>query len=144
MVEQNLVAVHLTRRFDVSPERLFDAWLDPNIASRWLFTAPNSEANETEIDARVGGRWRISDRRGGAAYVGHGEYLEIDRPRRLVFTFGMPRFSPVFNRITVEIAADGAGSILILTHEDVPERDRAGLGMGWSDMFDALAGALAL
>jgi uncharacterized protein YndB with AHSA1/START domain len=142
MAEPTLVSVRLVRRFAVSPERLFDAWLDPGIASRWLFTSPASQANQTDIDARVGGTWRIRDRRGGVDYTGHGEYLEIDRPRRLVFTFGMPQFSPVMNRITVEIAADGAGAVLTLTHEGVPDTDREGLEMGWTDMFGHLDRAL--
>ena len=135
--------VSVTRRFDVSPERVFDAWLDPKVASRWLFTSSTSQANDTQIDARVGGKWRISDRRGDVDYMGHGEYLEIDRPRRLVFTFGMPQFSPAFNRVTVEIEPDGTGSILTLTHEGVPESDKAGLEMGWGDMFDHLTTVLA-
>jgi uncharacterized protein YndB with AHSA1/START domain len=143
MVDQTLISVRLTRRFDASPERVFDAWLDPLVARRWLFTAPTSQANETEIDPRVGGKWRIADRRDGVDYMGHGEYLEIDRPRRLVFTFGMPQFSPVFNRITVEIEPDAEGCILTLTHEGVQPSDREGLEMGWGDMFDHLTVALA-
>ena len=138
-----LVSARLTRRLDAAPERVFDAWLDPQIACRWLFTSPTSQANNTEIDAWVGGKWRITDRRGGVDYMGHGEYLEIDRPRRLVFTFGMPQFSPAFNRVTVEIEPDGTGSILTLTHEGVPGTDKAGLEMGWGEMFDHLAAALA-
>ena len=138
-----LVSARLTRRLDAAPERVFDAWLDPKIASRWLFTSQASQANATEIDARVGGKWRITDRRGGVDYVGLGEYLEIDRPRRLVFTFGMPQFSPAFNRVTVEIEPDGTGSILTLTHEGVPGTDKAGLEMGWGEMFDQLTATLA-
>ena len=143
MTEPILVSARLTRRLDAAPERVFDAWLDPKVASRWLFTSSTSQANDTQIDARVGGKWRISDRRGDVDYMGHGEYLEIDRPRRLVFTFGMPQFSPAFNRVTVEIEPDGTGSILTLTHEGVPESDKAGLEMGWGDMFDHLTTVLA-
>ena len=47
----------------------------------------------------------IVDRRDGIDYRALGEYLEIDRPRRLVFTFAMPQFSPDFNKVTVEIGA---------------------------------------
>ena len=143
MAEQTLVAVRLTRRFDALPERVFDAWLDPKVARKWLFTSPTSQSNSTKIDARIGGKWRIADRRDGVDYVGHGEYLEIDRPRRLVFTFGMPQFSPVFNRVIVKIEPDGSGCILTLTHEGVPASDREGLEMGWGDMFDHLTAALA-
>ena len=70
----------MTRRFDASPERVFDAWINPETARKWLFTSPTSEHNRTEIDAHVGGTWTITDRRDGIDYTGLGEYLEIDRP----------------------------------------------------------------
>jgi uncharacterized protein YndB with AHSA1/START domain len=84
----------MTRRFDAAPERMFDAWTDPSLAHGWLFTTPESESHGAETDLRVGGAWKIVDRRGGADYTATGQYLEIDRPRRLVFTFGMPQFPP--------------------------------------------------
>ncbi len=134
--------LRITRRFDASPERVFDAWLDPEKASKWLFTSPTSEINTTEIDAQVGGTWIITDRRDGIDYTGVGEYIEIDRPHRLVFTFAMPQFSPDYDRITVELAPDGAGCILTLTHEGVPPDDTHATEQGWEDMFDVLTATL--
>ena len=134
--------IRITRRFDASAERVFDAWINPRTASKWLFTSPTSEKNKTEIDARVGGKWTITDRRGGTDYTGIGEYLEIDRPRRLVFTFGMPQFSPYFNRVIVEIAPDGNGCILTLTQEGLLADHEKGTEEGWGKMFDSLAAAL--
>jgi uncharacterized protein YndB with AHSA1/START domain len=88
--------LRVTHRFTASAERVFDAWVNPNTAAKWLFTTPTSESHETQIDARVGGRWTIVDRRAGTDYKAIGEYLEVDRPRRLAFTFGMPQFSASF------------------------------------------------
>src|SRR5579872_1248368 len=110
----------MTRRFDASPERLFDAWTDPRLAHAWLFTGPESESHSAEMDLRVGGQWKVCDRRGGTDYTAIGEYLEVDRPRRLVFTFGMPQFSPAFGRVTVEIEPDGQGSLMTFTQDDLP------------------------
>lgn len=146
--------LRITRRFDASPERLFDAWTNPEIASKWLFTSPTRERNSTELDPRVGGAWEINDRREGVDYRGIGEYLEVDRPRRLVFTFGMPQFSDAFDLVTVEIAPDGAGALMTLTHERAPmdvidpaegawsPDYKDGLKNGWGKMWESLDEAL--
>ena len=133
----------MRRAFAVSPERLFDAWTDPAVAARWLFTTPDSQAHAAELDVRVGGRWTITDRRDGVDYVALGEYLEVDRPRRLVFTFGMPQFSPAFNTVTVEIAPAGDGSMMTLTQEHLPPEHHPAARDGWDAMFEALEGNLA-
>jgi len=137
-----LRALRMSRRFDASPERLFEAWTDPDLAARWLFTSPTSERHSAELDVRVGGKWAITDRREGVDYRALGEYLEVERPRRLVFTFGMPQFSPAFNKVTVEVDADGAGSMMTLTQEDLPADYIPATEEGWRAMFDALAGLL--
>jgi uncharacterized protein YndB with AHSA1/START domain len=143
MTPAETLTLVIKRRFDASPERLFDAWTDPNLAARWLFTGPTSQAHRAELDVRVGGAWVIEDRRGGVDYRALGQYLEVDRPRRLCFTFGMPRFSPAFNKVTVEIAPDGTGSLMTLTQEGLPADHIAATRQGWNAMFDALAAHLA-
>jgi uncharacterized protein YndB with AHSA1/START domain len=132
----------LVRRFAASPERVFDAWTKAEIAACWLFTGPASETHSTEFDLTVGGTWTITDRREGVDYTAIGEYLEIDRPRRLVFTFGMPQFSPEFDTVVVTIEADGDGSIMTLVQEKLPAAMRKPTEDGWSEMFAALGEAL--
>ncbi|MFI4975348.1 MAG: SRPBCC domain-containing protein [Caulobacterales bacterium] len=131
--------LRVTRRFDASPQRVFDAWLDPKLAGRWLFTSPTSETHTTQIDARIGGAWSITDRRDGVDYRAIGEYLQIDPPRRIVFTFAMPQFSDAFDTVTVDLAPDGAGCILTLTQVGVAPEDQAATLAGWDGMFDMLA-----
>ena len=137
-----LQTLRLVRRFDAAPQRLFDAWTDPQLAAGWLFTTPASEAHRCVLDLRVGGRWEIVDRRDGTDYRAIGEYLEIDPPRRLVFTFGMPQFSDGFTQVTVEIAPDGTGSQMTLTQSPLPPEAVAALEQGWREMFDQMAGVL--
>jgi uncharacterized protein YndB with AHSA1/START domain len=137
-----MTTLRMSRRFDASPERVFDAWVDPKVAAKWLFTSPTSESHSTDLDVRVGGGWTITDRREGVDYRALGEYLEIDRPRRLVFSFGMPQFAEGFARVIVEIVADGTGARMTLTQEDVPAGAEAGLEEGWGAMFDVMAGLL--
>lgn len=138
-------SVTVTHRYAHPPEKVFDAWLNPATARRFLFTTADSEVVRCEIDARVGGRFTIVDRRpqtdpqfpGDIEHVG--EYLEIDRPRRLVFTFGVPQYDPDFTRVTVEIAPDGDGCRLTLINDDVPDQWLKDTGEGWTMILSSLA-----
>ena len=95
--------VRVTRRFAASPERVFDAWLDPARAGKWLFATPSGQMVRVEIDPRVGGRFNFVDRREGEDIEHSGEYHELDRPRRLVFTFSLPKYSSDSTRVNVDI-----------------------------------------
>jgi len=133
----------IKRRFDAAPERLYAAWTDANLARRWLFTGPHSDARETEMDARVGGRWTVRDVRGGVEHVATGEFLELDPPHRVVLTFGMPQFSPEFCRLIIVIAAAGTGSVLTLTQAPIPAKEVAPAKTGWGKMLAGLARLLS-
>lgn len=135
--------LRMTRRFAAPPERVFDAWIDPATASKWLFASPADEAHSTAIDARVGGRYTITARRGGIDYTAVGEYLEIDRPRRLVLTFAMPQFAPDVDRLTVEFAPSDSGCVMTFTQENLPPGYKEATEEGWRLMFEALADLLA-
>jgi uncharacterized protein YndB with AHSA1/START domain len=143
MTDVTSQSLRVTRRFEASPEAVFDAWLNPAVTARWLFTGPTSEAHTTELDVRVGGQWKITDRREGTDYVALGEYLEIDRPRRLVFSFAMPQFSPESCNVTVEVAAAGTGSLMTLTQEPTPAEAVKPTEDGWNGMFLGLDQILA-
>jgi uncharacterized protein YndB with AHSA1/START domain len=119
-VEQS-VQVRVTHRFTASAERVFDAWLDAGTVGRWLFATPTGEVVRAEIDARVGGRYVIVDRRDGEDVEHTGEYLEIDRPHRLVFTLAVPKYSQLADRVTIDIVPLESGCELTLTHEMHPE-----------------------
>lgn len=83
MIAESLVNVRVTHRFSAPPERVFDAWLDPEKAGRFLYATEEGEMVRVDIDPQVGGRYSIVDRRDGQDVEHTGEYLEIDRPRRL-------------------------------------------------------------
>jgi uncharacterized protein YndB with AHSA1/START domain len=54
-------AVRLQRTIPAPPERVYRAWLDPELLRRWL--APSSwEVTDVEVDERVGGHYRIWQR----------------------------------------------------------------------------------
>lgn len=130
------------RSYDFPAERVFDAWLVPETTRKWLFTTDDSEVVRCEIDARVGGKFEIVDKRDSGEFKGEirhiGEYLEIDRPRRLVFTFGVPQFDPNMSRVEIDIVAKGAGCELTLTHHGVPAEWQQQTTEGWTKLLGNL------
>ncbi len=136
------VTVRVTHRFSASAERVFDAWLDPQKACKFLFATPTGEMVRTEIDARIGGAFHIVDRRNGEDVEHTGEYLEIDRPRRLVFTFLVPKYSPESTKVIIDIVRLGSGCELTLTHENVPPEYATRNEAGWTGILAALAKTL--
>jgi uncharacterized protein YndB with AHSA1/START domain len=142
MTAENPGTIVITRRFDFPMERVFDAWLDPAKARRFLFAAPGRTLVRVDIDARVGGSFTIT-RRDDEDIEHIGTYLEIDRPRRLVFTFGVPKFSDKMTRVTIDLKPLPTGCELTLTHEGVlPEWLESGR-QGWGMILDGLAAHLA-
>jgi len=129
--------LRISRHFDFSPERVFDAWLDPTTAAKWLFATPTGQMTSVEINARVGGGFRIV-RRDDDDVEHLGEYLEVDRPRRLVFSFKVPKYSPEETRVTIDIIPAAAGCDLTLTHENVLPDWIDRTRQGWTMILDGL------
>lgn len=132
MTTKETARVEVSRRLAATPEQVYDAWLDPASLGRWLFATPDGRMERCEVDARVGGGFRLDERRGGELAEHWGTYVELDRPRRLAFDFGT-NFGETPTRVTVTIIPDGDGSLITLTHEgvwtDYEDRTRQGWGM---------------
>jgi uncharacterized protein YndB with AHSA1/START domain len=135
--------VVVSRLFAARAEDVFDAWLDPAAVGGWLFATPGGRMVRVEIDARVGGTFAIVEQRGEVAVEHTGTYLEIDRPRRLAFSFCVPQYSAETTRVTVEVAARGAGCELTLTHEGVLPEYSERTTEGWTGILAHLAAHLA-
>ncbi|RYG41416.1 SRPBCC domain-containing protein, partial [bacterium] len=102
------------------------------------------EIQKIEIDPTVGGRFTFVDRREGEDILHTGEYLEIDRPRRIVFTWSIPESSDDVSKVTIEITPKAMGCDVVLTHELKPEwvNYRKDIAGSWKKMLDALARAM--
>lgn len=143
MEQPAMITVGVTRRMNASAERVFDAWLDPDRIGGWMF-GPNVRDEKVvriEVDPRVGGRFSFVVLRNGAEIDHIGEYLAIERPRLLAFTWGIAPNPADGSRVTVEITPVGDECDVTVRHEiprewaDYAERTR----QGWGTMLEALA-----
>ena len=134
--------VRVERLYAAPCERVFDAWLDPESAGNWLYATPEGEMVRVGIDARVGGRYEIVERRDGEDVLHTGVYEELERPSRLVFTLELPKYSEGSSRVAIDIAPEGDGCGLVLdAGEETPE-DAGKYRKGWSTILEGLAAEL--
>ena len=142
MTAETSGTITITRRLDHSLEHVFDAWLDPERASKFLFATPTGKMVRVDMDARVGGSFNIT-RRDGEDVEHVGNYVEIERPRRLVFTFGVPKYSSQMTRVSIDLKPLPSGCELALTHEGVPAEWLDASREGWNKIVDGLSAHLA-
>ncbi len=143
MTAEQFLYARVTHRFTASAERVFDAWLDPAKARLW-FAPGLGPMTVVEIDPRVGGRFTLTQRRDGEDVEHTGEYLELVRPTRMVFTWKVPKYSSDSSRIIIEIEPQDSGCLLKLAHE-LPIQYREyleGATIAWTTMLAEMAKTL--
>src|SRR5688572_6176356 len=91
MSSQDWIEVRLRQLFSASPQHIFNMWLDPEKIADWMFgpKVRDEQVLGIEIDPKVGGRFSFKVLRDGTEIDHVGEYVAIDRPRRLAFTWAV-------------------------------------------------------
>lgn len=125
------------REIAAPAEVLFDAWLDADSLGAWLKPYGTLETR-AETDPRVGGTFRIVMVDGDSSVPHTGIYREIDRPRRLVFTWNSPVTQFRDSIVTVTFERVSNDSTLVAIHQvGLPdEQARAAHEGGWTDILD--------
>lgn len=140
MNPQETCTVTVRRHFNSPAEVVFDAWLDPKTAGKFLFRTPTGVMKKVEIDARVGGKFCIVEIRDGLDAEHIGEYLAVERPHQLCFSFGGNPFPT--SKVTITIQTQQNGSELTLTHEAVWQDYEQKVIQGWSSILEGLSNIL--
>src|SRR5262245_36608879 len=137
--------LRMERSYQAPAQAVFDVWTSEEVMRRWWHAEHDWETTVAEVDLRVGGTVRVvmRDPHNDAEYGGGGQYLEIDPPRRLVFTW---LWDDNDTRQIIEIdfvEADGA-TTFTFTHRDLWNEEAVrSHEMGWGGAFDNLARTLA-
>ncbi len=132
--EKQVVAKKLIR---AGRERVFDAFSDPTIMREWFFPAVSWTADVTN-EFRVAGQYSIKMRDpNGMIYSHSGEYKEIKRPERLIFTWNSKLVRDTL--VTIFFREVGDHTEIILTHYLLPSDDlRDKHSQGWTGCLNNL------
>jgi uncharacterized protein YndB with AHSA1/START domain len=130
-VAESPLSLELSRRFDAPPERVFDAWLGKEWGE-WL-PPRGARCTVTRIEPRVGGRYQVAmNMTDGRSIEISGEYRELRRPTKLVFTW-FAHYNGQETLITLNFRPDGAGTLMTFRQEGFGDaQSRDGYGGGWS------------
>jgi uncharacterized protein YndB with AHSA1/START domain len=129
--------VDIRRRLFAPIGDVFRWWTEAERLEEWMSPTGTVEA---EVDLRVGGALRIVMKSGDTVIEHLGQYVEIERPTRLVFTWRSPFTGPAPSVVTVELEPDGDGATLLyLVHSELPEAAATSHRDGWGSMLDRLA-----
>jgi uncharacterized protein YndB with AHSA1/START domain len=131
------VVLLVRRTIRASAERLFAAWTEPRHLLAWWGPRPVTCCG-AEVDLRVGGAYRVDNALpDGSVLTIRGEFLEIEPPSRLVYTWRMG--SDEASRVTVRFEPQGAGTEVVIVHEQIPnEAVRVTHEQGWNGCLDGL------
>jgi uncharacterized protein YndB with AHSA1/START domain len=130
--------ITISRTVSASADRVFQAWTDVAELAAWWW--PQLAGTTYDVDARPGGRFRISSPAIGATVSG--VYTEVDRPRRLAFTWiweddGQPD-PAVEDAVVVTFEPDEEGTLVTVAHTSTAHVPDGGAEQGWNDVLDRL------
>ncbi len=124
---------------DAQPDTVFAFFTEADKLTRWI-------AAEAETDPRPGGIYHQTHHFEGVDYLLRGEFVELDPPHRVVFTWGFENseigVSPGISTVEVTLTPADDGTDLRLVHSGLPEPARTNHDQGWDKQLESLARAL--
>jgi uncharacterized protein YndB with AHSA1/START domain len=117
------------------PQVVFDAFVDSDRLASWWW--PHLPDATYDLDATVGGRYRITSAIAGIGV--NGQYVALEPPQRIELTWVWEDRQPVEERVEVRLSGIPDGTEVTVRHEVADESSLEGLRQGWTDCLARLA-----
>ena len=146
MTDAEGAVAQVVRLLGAAPAVVYDEWLDPDALSDWMCPWP-ARATSIDLEPSIGGRLRIDIEENGVRFVVTGRYVELDRPRRLSFTWSCFTWScstwpdpSTESLVTVVLEPHGDGQTLMtIRHALLPPDLNDHHQSGWVRIGEQLA-----
>jgi uncharacterized protein YndB with AHSA1/START domain len=141
-MQSTIPALVIRRTLKASPQRVYEAWTQPSLATEFLCPQDVS-VDDVSLDVRVGGAYHIAMRvSNGEVWTVRGVYQDVQPGKRLSMTWKWDEDNPAQEQetlLTIDLAPHGSGTELTLTHERfTSEESRSNHEEGWNSMLDKM------
>jgi uncharacterized protein YndB with AHSA1/START domain len=135
----------VARLLPASPAVVFDEWLDPDALADWMCPRP-ARATNIDLDPTIGGRWRIDIEEDGVRFFVAGCYVQLERPRRLSFTWSCSTWTNPSAESLVTVTLEPRGdteTFMTIRHSLLPPELIDQHQSGWARIAEQFAAELA-
>ena len=139
-----MTVARVRRVMPAPPDAVYDEWLDPDAMRDWMCPRP-ARPTAIKVEPTVGGAVRIDIEEEGVEFFVIGHYLELDRPRRLAFTWSCSTWADPTHQSVVTVTFEPEGdeeTLMTIEHELLPADLVTPHEAGWVRIADQLAEAL--
>lgn len=131
--------MRIRRIIPATKERVFRAWTEPAQLKRWWSIGEGWRTLFAEIDLRVGGKFALGNKPPDAdMLLITGEFLVVDPPDKLAYTWRFQGTNPEENIITVEFHGRGEKTEVVVTHEQSSKEMGPSALAGWRAALESL------
>ncbi len=150
----NRESLQIRRTIRAPRQRVFDAFVKPELRKLWWFPEEGMVCDRCEIDPRIGGSYSVNMKHGQGEQLKEwsctGEFVEVDEPTRLVFSWvwdhareSATDLEQVTSVVTVDLRDVDGGTEVSIRHDRlIDAQDAAGHLEGWEGCLASLARAL--
>lgn len=128
------------RVMPAAPDVVFDEWLDPESLAEWMCPRP-SRCVAVTVEPHVGGIVRFDVDTLGASVLITGQFLVIDRPHLLRFTWTNSDWPDPTTASVVNVAFEPEGddqTLMSIEHTLLPPERFDDFQNGWAGVCDQL------
>ncbi|GAB3948768.1 hypothetical protein GCM10029976_080590 [Kribbella albertanoniae] len=130
--------IRIERVLSATIDRVYDAWTRADLLMRWYCPNPQLEL-KVQADVRVGGEYVVEM----GPHVVRGNYLVVEPPYRLVFSWAWDGSSDEPTRVQVDLSEVADGTLMVLNHTGFANaEDTANHQLGWDPQVDRLTALL--
>ena len=125
-------SVSFEREYTAPPDRVWAAWTEFDLLTKWFGCGPGMLWNVHEWDVRVGGAIHVSLRFDTGPFEVKGEFLAVEPPRHLRYRWQADQI------VDVRMESHGSGTRLRLVHSGLSEEECRFVDAGWGTALTQL------